>query len=151
MKELSDRQRRILECIKAYQPSYDYPPTRLELAHEAGFGEASSIARHLASPAKAGWIQMQPNTKRGGFPPSSDGGPSEASRGRKLLRPAGASSCDPCTAAGACSVTLIYGSAVVMQLAERKAQPDVLQVGACSSAPRLHQLNEDAAIAEGHS
>lgn len=65
MKELNERQRRILECIKAYQRRNGYPPTRLELAHEAGFGEASSIARHLAALAKAGWIQLQANTKRG--------------------------------------------------------------------------------------
>ena len=65
MKRLNERQGRILECIKAYQRRNGYPPTRLELAREAGFGEASSIARHLAALAKAGWIQMQPNTKRG--------------------------------------------------------------------------------------
>ena len=65
VKRLNDRQRRILGCIKAYQRRHGYPPTRLELAHEAGFGEASSIARHLAALAKAGWIQLQPNTKRG--------------------------------------------------------------------------------------
>ena len=65
MKRLNERQGRILECIKAYQRRNGYPPTRLELAREAGFGEASSIARHLAALAKTGWIQMQPNTKRG--------------------------------------------------------------------------------------
>ena len=65
MKELNDRQRRILDCIKAYQRRNGYPPTRLELAQEAGFGEASSIARHLAALAQAGWIQLQANTKRG--------------------------------------------------------------------------------------
>lgn len=65
MNELDDRQRRILECIKAYQRRHGYPPTRLELAREAGFGEASSIARHLATLVQAGWIQVQPHTKRG--------------------------------------------------------------------------------------
>ena len=65
MKELNDRQHRILECIKGYQRRKGYPPTRLELALEAGFGEASSIARHLATLAEAGRIEIEPNTKRG--------------------------------------------------------------------------------------
>ena len=65
MKTLTDRQQNILDWIKKHQRENGFPPTRLELARGVGFREASSIARHLATLAKAGWIQMQPNTKRG--------------------------------------------------------------------------------------
>ena len=65
MKTLSERHEEILEWIKKYQRDNGFPPTRLELARGVGFREASSIAPHLTTLAKAGWIQMQPNTKRG--------------------------------------------------------------------------------------
>ena len=65
METLSERHQEILGWIKKYQRDNGFPPTRLELAQGVGFREASSIAPHLATMAKAGWIQMQPNTKRG--------------------------------------------------------------------------------------
>ena len=65
MRTLTVRQDEIVDWLKHYQREHGFPPTRLELAHGAGFKEASSIAPYLAALVKAGRIWMQPNTKRG--------------------------------------------------------------------------------------
>ena len=65
MRPITERQEQIVDWLKRYQRHHGFPPTRLELARGVGFKEASSIAPHLATLVKAGWIQMQPNTKRG--------------------------------------------------------------------------------------
>lgn len=65
MHQLTERQQQIVDWLKRYQRQHGFPPTRLELARGVGFKEGSSITPHLAALAKAGWIRIHPNTKRG--------------------------------------------------------------------------------------
>ena len=65
MRELTNRQRDVLDGIKAHLRRHGVPPSRTELAHGLGLAEASSVTGHLARLADAGWIALLPNTNRG--------------------------------------------------------------------------------------
>ena len=54
MRELTTRQREVLDAIKAYLRRHGVPPSRTELAHGLGLAEASSVTGHLARLADAG-------------------------------------------------------------------------------------------------
>lgn len=65
MRPLTDRQQQVLDCIKGHIREFGFPPTRMEVAKGVGLKDASTISGHLAKLAEAGWIQLQPNKKRG--------------------------------------------------------------------------------------
>ena len=65
MPELTERQREILNRIKAHVREHGMPPSRTELAHALGLADASSVAAHLKRLAEGGWIELIPNTPRG--------------------------------------------------------------------------------------
>ena len=65
MRDLTSRQREVLDAIKAYSRRHGFPPSRTELAHNLGLSEASSVTGHLARLADAGYIEVLPNTNRG--------------------------------------------------------------------------------------
>ena len=65
MRDLTSRQREVLDAINAYTRRHGFPPSRTELAHNLGLSEASSVTGHLARLADAGYIEVLPNTNRG--------------------------------------------------------------------------------------
>ena len=65
MRQLTDRQKQVLDCIVRHVQEYGMPPTRSEIADEVGLKDASTITGHLEKLAEAGWIQLLPNKKRG--------------------------------------------------------------------------------------
>ena len=65
MRELTTRQKDVLEAIKAHIRRHGVPPSRTELAHSLDLAEASSVTGHLARLADAGRIEILPNTNRG--------------------------------------------------------------------------------------
>ena len=64
MRDLTERQRQVLDWIRRYVRQYGVPPTRVELAHGLGLSEASSVSDHLKRLEKSGWIQVLPNKSR---------------------------------------------------------------------------------------
>ena len=65
MRDLTSRQREVLDAINAYTRRHGLPPSRTELAHNLGLADASSVTGHLARLAEAGYIDVLPNTNRG--------------------------------------------------------------------------------------
>ena len=65
MRQLTRRQKQVLDCIVRHVREYGMPPTRSEIADEVGLKDASTITGHLERLADAGWIQLLPKKKRG--------------------------------------------------------------------------------------
>ncbi len=65
MRELTERQREILDAIKAHIGRHGVPPSRTELARSVRLADASSVTAHLARLADAGRIELIPNKNRG--------------------------------------------------------------------------------------
>ena len=65
MRELTERQREILDAIKAHISRHGVPPSRTELARSVRLADASSVTAHLARLADAGQIEIIPNQNRG--------------------------------------------------------------------------------------
>ena len=65
MRQITDRQKQVLDCIVRHVEAYGIPPTRSEIANEVGLKDASTITGHLERLAEAGWIQLLPNKTRG--------------------------------------------------------------------------------------
>ena len=65
MRQLTRRQKQVLDCIVRHVREYGMPPTRSEIADEVGLKDASTITGHLERLAEAGWIQLLPKKKRG--------------------------------------------------------------------------------------
>lgn len=63
--KLTDRQRQILELIKAAVKRTGAPPTRAEIAAELGFKSANAAEEHLQALARKGAIELVSGTSRG--------------------------------------------------------------------------------------
>ena len=65
MEKMTDRQRQVLDLIKAYINETGMPPTRADIAGELGFRSANAAEDHLKALAKKGFIEIVPGTSRG--------------------------------------------------------------------------------------
>ena len=65
MRNLTDRQRQVLDCIRDHVKQFGFPPSRPEIARQLGVSHASTIDYHLAALMKKGWIELHPETPRG--------------------------------------------------------------------------------------
>ncbi len=64
MTEISDRQRQVLEYIRATVASRGYPPSVREIGDALGLSSPSTVHSHLSSLAKAGLIRKDPSKPR---------------------------------------------------------------------------------------
>ena len=65
MRKLTDRQRDVLNAIKAHITEHGVPPSRSELARTLQLSHASAVTDHLARLADKGLIEVIPGTTRG--------------------------------------------------------------------------------------
>jgi repressor LexA len=66
VRELSAKQRRVLELISGHVTAHGYPPTIRELAMALGVRSTNTIAGHLLALEKKGFIRRPtPRTSRG--------------------------------------------------------------------------------------
>ena len=59
MKALTDRQRKIVECIRAHVEANGYPPTFREIAHSVGLKSTSTVDHHLRRLRELGVLQYE--------------------------------------------------------------------------------------------
>jgi len=65
MRELTPRQKQILELIQDFIYETGMPPTRAEIARELGFKSANAAEEHLRALQKKGVLDLVPGTSRG--------------------------------------------------------------------------------------
>ena len=65
MRELTPRQKQILELIQDFIYETGMPPTRAEIAKELGFKSANAAEEHLRALQKKGVLDLVPGTSRG--------------------------------------------------------------------------------------
>jgi repressor LexA len=65
MRQLTPRQREILELIQSFIDKFGMPPTRAEIARELGFRSANSAEEHLRALQKKGVLELVPGASRG--------------------------------------------------------------------------------------
>jgi repressor LexA len=65
MRQLTPRQREILELIQSFIDEYGMPPTRAEIARELGFRSANAAEEHLRALQKKGVLELVPGASRG--------------------------------------------------------------------------------------
>ena len=65
MRNITDRQQQVLDCIRDHVRQFGFPPSRSELAKRLGVSHASTVDYHLAALMKKGWIQLHADTPRG--------------------------------------------------------------------------------------
>tara|TARA_B110000014_G_scaffold110939_1_gene76041 strand:- start:2841 stop:3446 length:606 start_codon:yes stop_codon:yes gene_type:complete len=65
MKNLTDRQKEILDLIKSYVGDYGFPPTRADISKELGFKSANAAEQHLRAIEKKGYIKILSGASRG--------------------------------------------------------------------------------------
>ena len=65
MKNLTDRQKEILNLIKSYIGNYGFPPTRADISKELGFKSANAAEQHLRAIEKKGYIKILSGASRG--------------------------------------------------------------------------------------
>lgn len=65
MRQLTPRQREILELIQEFIAEYGMPPTRAEIAKELGFKSANAAEQHLRALQKKGVLELLPGASRG--------------------------------------------------------------------------------------
>ena len=65
MKNLTDRQKEILNLIKSYIGDYGFPPTRADISKELGFKSANAAEQHLRAIEKKGFIKILSGASRG--------------------------------------------------------------------------------------
>ena len=65
MKNLTDRQKEILDLIKSYIGDYGFPPTRADISKELGFKSANAAEQHLRAIEKKGFIKILSGASRG--------------------------------------------------------------------------------------
>ena len=65
MRQLTPRQREILELIQDFIAEYGMPPTRAEIAKELGFKSANAAEQHLRALQKKGVLELLPGASRG--------------------------------------------------------------------------------------
>lgn len=64
-RQLTDRQRRVLDFIGEFMTAEGMPPTRAEIARALGFRSANAAEEHLRALARKGAIEMLPGASRG--------------------------------------------------------------------------------------
>ncbi len=62
--DLTARQRRVLETIRAAVDSRGYPPSMREIGEAVGLTSPSSVAHQLATLERKGWLRRDPNRPR---------------------------------------------------------------------------------------
>ena len=65
MKNLTDRQKEILDLIKSHVGDYGFPPTRADISKELGFKSANAAEQHLRAIEKKGYIKILSGASRG--------------------------------------------------------------------------------------
>ncbi|MCP5092321.1 MAG: transcriptional repressor LexA [Gammaproteobacteria bacterium] len=65
MRELTPRQRQILEMIQEFISETGMPPTRAEIAGELGFKSANAAEEHLRALQRKGALELLPGASRG--------------------------------------------------------------------------------------
>jgi repressor LexA len=65
MRELTPRQKQILEMIQTFIVETGMPPTRAEIANELGFKSANAAEEHLRALQRKGVLDLVPGTSRG--------------------------------------------------------------------------------------
>ncbi|MGB5337581.1 MAG: transcriptional repressor LexA [Gammaproteobacteria bacterium] len=65
MRELTPRQRQILEMIQEFISETGMPPTRAEIASELGFKSANAAEEHLRALQRKGVLDLLPGASRG--------------------------------------------------------------------------------------
>jgi len=65
MRELTPRQKQILELIQDFIYETGMPPTRAEIASELGFKSANAAEEHLRALQRKGVLDLVPGTSRG--------------------------------------------------------------------------------------
>ncbi len=65
MRELTPRQKQILEMIQLFIAETGMPPTRAEIAAELGFKSANAAEEHLRALQKKGVLELLPGASRG--------------------------------------------------------------------------------------
>jgi repressor LexA len=64
-KQLTDRQRRVLDLLQEFIETAGMPPTRAEIATALGFRSANAAEDHLRALARKGFIELVPGASRG--------------------------------------------------------------------------------------
>jgi len=64
-KDLTTRQKQIIELIQRHIDDTGFPPTRVEIAKELGFRSANAAEEHLRALHRKGAIEMIPGASRG--------------------------------------------------------------------------------------
>jgi repressor LexA len=64
MKDLTERQRMVLDFVKSYAQQHGYPPTFREIGEHFGFGWAASRT-HLKAIERKGYLRVIPSKSRG--------------------------------------------------------------------------------------
>ena len=64
-RELTARQREVLDRVREHVQSWGVPPSRAELARSLGLAFASAVNHHLTALEKKGWIQINRGMDRG--------------------------------------------------------------------------------------
>lgn len=65
MRQLTPRQREILELIQSFIEEFGMPPTRAEIARQLGFKSANAAEEHLRALQKKGVLELVPGASRG--------------------------------------------------------------------------------------
>jgi repressor LexA len=65
MRQLTPRQKEILELIQSFIAEYGMPPTRADIARELGFKSANAAEEHLRALQKKGVLELVPGASRG--------------------------------------------------------------------------------------
>ncbi|HJL92493.1 MAG TPA: transcriptional repressor LexA [Woeseiaceae bacterium] len=65
MKQLTPRQKEVLDMIRDFIEEYGMPPTRMEIATDLGFKSANAAEEHLKSLQKKGVIDLLSGSSRG--------------------------------------------------------------------------------------
>ena len=65
MRQLTPRQKEILELIQSFIDEYGMPPTRADIAKELGFKSPNAAEEHLRALQKKGVLELVPGASRG--------------------------------------------------------------------------------------
>ena len=65
MRQLTPRQKQILELIQDFINEFGMPPTRAEIARQLGFKSANAAEEHLRALQKKGVLDLVPGASRG--------------------------------------------------------------------------------------
>jgi repressor LexA len=65
MRELTPRQKQILEMIQEFIAETGMPPTRAEIARQLGFKSANAAEEHLRALQRKGVLELLPGASRG--------------------------------------------------------------------------------------